>query len=109
MEEIELLINRQIEDELRNGMIIYAHGITINNIKQHLIVPIKQTYVSDFGNNISKLELWTVLEENPIGRNGYKIFYDPEDDKFGLGMTDKNGILQYLGTHGTFIDTLNGM
>ncbi len=54
------------------------------------------------------LDLWIVLEETPGKKDGYLIAFDERKHKFGLA--DWNGdIPVFLGYHGSFMDTLEGM
>ena len=53
--------------------------------------------------------LWLVLEEAPDSRDGYEVFYDPEDSAFGLGAIDESGQRFYIGSYGSLWDTLEGM
>ena len=52
--------------------------------------------------------MWIVLEETPGKKDGYLIAFDERKHKFGLA--DWNGdIPVFLGYHGSFMDTLEGM
>jgi hypothetical protein len=54
------------------------------------------------------LDLWIVLEETPGTKDGYLIAFDERKHKFGLA--DWNGdIPVFLGYHGSFMDTLEGV
>ena len=76
------------------------HGV---DITKSLVVPFKQDYKLDNG---EKIELWTVSRE--YESHGYSIFYDEEDNMFGLGMMSNEG-MHNIGYHGTFLDALKGM
>ena len=77
------------------------------NLKECLIEPIKQAYISSTDSNVT-FNLWTVLEESE-DQTGYKITFDEDDQTFGLGiLTDKDELMD-IGTYGTFIETLKGM
>lgn len=80
------------------------HGI---DLKKCLITPVRQRYVSSLNDKIA-FELWTVLKETEDGR-GYRIFYDEDENSFGLGMMGFKDELVYLGNYGTFLETLKGM
>jgi hypothetical protein len=109
MIEIKKYVTGRIEDELCEGKIDNAHGITAESIERHLVDPVIQIYISDSRGEVNHLDLWTVLEEDSIGRSAYKVFFDPETNDFGLGATDSEGRLIYLGNYGSFLDALNGM
>lgn len=74
-------------------------------LSKHLIKPIKQTYINSFDESETFI-FWTVLSE---GIDGYTIAYDEEDGTFVLGMLNNDGGLDYIGHHGTFIDTLKAL
>ena len=54
--------------------------------------------------NQPTIELWLVLEEDPVGKKGYEIVYGEEADSFGLaaGRT-------FIGYYGSFIATFDAM
>lgn len=67
-----------------------------------LIEPIRELYLLD---NSEQLELWTVFKES---EDGYYIFYDEEEDMFGLAIKSESG-LHNIGYYGTFLETLYSM
>jgi hypothetical protein len=94
-----------ILDEIKDHPTVSnLHGVDLNKA---LIKPIKQEYKNAMDRSKSFI-LWTVLQENEHG-SGYTIFYDEEDDSFGLGMKDDKQGLLYLGNYGSFLETLKGM
>ncbi len=98
-EEIEQLIKAEVGDKTDTSN---WHGI---NLAACLIKPVRQTYINAFDNS-QTFELWTVLIES---EDGYRIFYDEEEDTFGLASKSLNGDLMYLANYGTFLETLAGM
>ncbi len=54
-------------------------------------------------------DLWRVLEEHPDTRSGYRIVFDTRDMSFGLATTDQHGRDVFLGSYGTFMETLDAM
>lgn len=81
-----------ILDEIKDkSTLSNLHGLNLNKT---LIKPIQQDYNNAMDTSQS-FTLWTVLEENKDG-TGYKIFYDEEENSFGLGMRDEIGELFYL-------------
>ena len=99
--EVIHIINEEIEG---NFDISNLHGV---DLKKCLIKPIRQKYVSSLNDNLT-FDFWTVLEETE-DKNGYKIFYDEDENSFGLGMKGFKNELIYLGNYGTFLETLYGM
>jgi hypothetical protein len=59
----------------------------------------------------TKEEVWLVLEEDPVRRNGYQIVYSEERDTFGLTSPgfpeDRLPVL--CGWYGDFPNTLSSM
>jgi len=80
------------------------HGV---NLRKALITPVLQEYKSSMDRSKS-FNLWTVLEANEDG-SGYKIFYDEEENSFGLGTKSEKEELLCLGNYGTFLETLESM
>lgn len=94
-----------IYEEIQNIFdISNLHGV---DLKKCLIKPVRQRYISSRDDNIG-FEFWTVLEESEDGK-GYKIFYDEDENSFGLGIKGFKDELVYLGYYGTFLETLKGM
>ena len=102
-------ITHIIDNEINSNKIDSAHGISSENIKQHLIDPVQQKYIHEMGKDKGEVLLWTVLEEDPKDMTGYTIFYDEGTQMFGLGMHGQDDSLISLGNYGTFIEALNGM
>jgi len=98
-EEIEKLIKSEIGDKLGTSNL---HGI---NLTECLVKPVRQKYINAFDNS-QTFDLWTVLIES---EDGYRIFYDEDENTFGLANKSLNDDLMYLGNYGTFLETLAGM
>jgi hypothetical protein len=69
-----------------------------------LITPVRQTYLLD---NDDEVELWTVLKDSANG-DGYYIFYDEEEEMYGLGIKSNQG-MRNIGYYGTFLQTIYSM
>ena len=82
-----------------------AHGV---DLRKCLVQPELRQFISGFDEKVS-FPLWIVLKEDPAGNSGYMIVYDEDEDNFGLAVSDVNQGLTYIGTHGSFMDTLEGM
>jgi hypothetical protein len=98
-EEVEKLIKSEVGDKLDTTNM---HGI---NLTLCLVKPVRQKYISALDNS-QTFDLWTVLIES---EDGYRIFYDEDENTFGLATKSKNNELMYLGNYGTFLETLAGM
>jgi hypothetical protein len=98
-EEVEKIIKSEVGDKLDTTNM---HGI---NLTQCLVKPVRQKYINAFDNS-QNFDLWTVLIES---EDGYRIFYDEDENTFGLANKSQNNELMYLGNYGTFLETLAGM
>ena len=98
-EEVEKLLKTEVGNNLDTSNL---HGI---NLTECLIKPVRQKYISAFDNS-QTFNLWTVLIES---EDGYRIFYDEDENTFGLATKSQNDQLIYLGNYGTFLETLEGM
>jgi hypothetical protein len=54
------------------------------------------------------VEVWLVLEEKPIERNGYKIVFDEDSLSFGLAWSSAPHPLLF-GLYGDFITTMKAI
>lgn len=97
--DVEILINEEIKDRL-TGPLVY--GI---NLPECLVRPVLEDYTSARDHS-RVFRLWTVLVES---ENGYRIFYDEEENNFGLASKAMSGQLMYLASYGTFLQTLEAM
>jgi len=98
-------ISEIIEKELKEEKSFSAEEISF--IHKHLITPIKEKYISD-SDSTKIFELWTVFEESPGTEKNRIIFYDEEENNFGLGMR-ANGKCHCRANYGNFVKTLKGM
>jgi hypothetical protein len=82
-----------------------AHGV---DLRAYLVPPERRTYLDPM-DDARTFDLWCVMEEHPTTHTGYKIVFDERDRTFGLAMTDQNGRDVFLGSYGTFMETLDAM
>jgi hypothetical protein len=82
-----------------------AHGL---DLKVCLVTPELGAYCDPM-DDARTFDLWRVLEEHPNTRSGYRIVFDERDRSFGLAMTDQHGRDVFLGSYGTFMETLDAM
>jgi hypothetical protein len=83
------------------------HGV---DLRKCLVQPRKVTCRNTFPklHGGRPLQLWIVLEETPGKRDGYLIVFDETQRVFGLADWDGDTPV-FLGFHGSFQDTLQGM
>ena len=99
--EVTEIIEREMAG---NWSLSNAHGV---DLKKCLVPPAKRVYNDSFDEG-KTLELWLVLEEDPVAGSGYKIVFDEETRKFGLAVSAVDRDL-FLGFYGSFLETLEGM
>ena len=100
-EEITKLIDTEIKAE---PDITNVFGLDLTKC---IVVPTRQKYLYGLDKTKSD-ELWTVFEDSE-DKSGYKIFYDEEENMFGLGVFSKDMDLINIGYYGTFLETLYSM
>jgi hypothetical protein len=98
-EDVEKIIKSEVGDKLDTTNL---HGI---NLRECLVKPVRQKYISAFDNS-QTFDLWTVLIES---EDGYRVFYDEDENTFGLANKSHANELMYLGNYGSFLETLAGM
>jgi hypothetical protein len=70
---------------------------------------VKCRYEDTTPRKLGMIELWLVLEEDPVNRNGYKIAFDEERGDFGLACPGIDGHEIFLGWYGSFWTTFEAM
>ena len=83
-----------------------AHGV---DLKRCLVAPPVKRLYEDGIKEGKSMELWLVLEEIPEHNSGYKIVFDEDTRMFGLAISGAHGNDVFIGLHGTFRETLEGM
>lgn len=83
------------------------HGV---DLRVSLVEPRKVRCRNTFPklNGGRPLDLWVVLEEVPGSKDGYLIVFDERKGAFGLADWTNDTVV-FLGYHGTFLETLDGM
>ena len=100
-EDIKQIIETELKTE-PDSKNVFGLDLTIC-----LIEPIKQKY-KDSNDGTEIYELWTVLEET-ADKTGYKIYFDEEENMFGLAIKSDKEELINIGLYGTFLKTLYSM
>lgn len=102
--QVRAIIDAEVGSDLSRSN---SHGV---DLRRCLVEPRKVKCRNTFP-KLKKgkpLELWIVLEETPGASDGYLIVFDEETHQFGLA--DWAGSTPvFLGFHGTFLNTLEGM
>ncbi|MBI4978353.1 MAG: hypothetical protein HZC28_12810 [Spirochaetes bacterium] len=98
-------VKERIYVEIKDWHITNVDGCSLD---MYLVEPEKAPIKCTF-NGVTTTEYWIVFEEDPVNRTGIKIFYNEEDDMFGLAKPDESGDIVSLGHYGTFLNTLEAM
>jgi len=100
-------VRDRVEEEIgENWAVSNAHGVELHRC---LVTPRKGKYQDSFREG-ETIELWLVLEEDPVTRKGYKIVYDEGRGEFGLAIRDdRDNKDVFLGYYGDFLTTLEAM
>jgi hypothetical protein len=100
-------VTKIVEAEINgNWSLSNAHGV---DLKRCLVPPVKVIY-EDGVRDIKLVEFWLVLEEDPETHSGYEIVFDENKRRFGLATKIAGTERRiFLGIHGSFLDTLEGM
>lgn len=88
-----------------------AHGITLENIQKHRVVPPRLTHFANAGNpsGPTETDAWIVLDECPDSDSeGYLVVFDPENRMYGLAVKS-DPIPIFIGCYGSLVKTLNAM
>ena len=87
-----------------------AHGLDLKRclLREPVLRPYHDSFYDplkpEAPGNRPVAHLWLVLEDDPVGKDGYEIVYDDHDDLFGLAVGG-----MFIGYHGNFVDTLDAM
>lgn len=102
--QVRAIIDAELGNDLSRSN---SHGV---DLRRCLVEPRKVKCRNTFPklNGGKPLELWIVLEETPETSDGYLIVFDEETHQFGLAdWADSTPV--FLGFHGTFLNSLEGM
>jgi len=100
-------IVRQDSEKFDSVGIDESWGINRSNVESFLVEPLLEEYIE--ASTKFAVKLWTVLEEDQVDQNGYKIVYSEEDMSFGLAIKSNTGERFFLGIYGNLAETLYAM
>jgi hypothetical protein len=89
-----------------------AHGITLENVRAHIIAPPVLVRFENAGipSGPPEVEVWIVLDECPESEDGYLVVYHPDSRMYGLALKKGfQGRGVFLGCYGSLVETLNAM
>jgi hypothetical protein len=103
-------IKKRVEREISKASVIEnSHGITLENIRNFLVEPYKDSVFGEDPNDPPK-DMWIVLHECSDPFDGWRIGLNPETNEWCLVETDSRG-RSYSDTWGgkTIIEALKSM
>jgi hypothetical protein len=104
-------VQQLVEDEIRGRWSkSNDHGVDLRRcLVSPRLVECKNTFPLPDRPQPRTLQMWVVLEEIPASGKGYVILFDEAKRAFGLGAFAKDGGIVFIGYHGSFWNTLEGM
>ena len=88
-----------------------AHGITLENIAEHRVVPPQLATFENAGgpSGPAEIDAWIVLDECPDSDSaGYLVVFDPSAQMYGLAVKS-DPVPVFIGCYGSLVETLNAM
>lgn len=77
-------------------------------LQAHLVEPRPVRFSADADGNSFK-DLWLVTDHTGERDSSYRIVYDERNQLFGLEATLATGVEWYMGSHGSFSETVASM
>ena len=77
-------------------------------VRAHLIDPRPVRFSTDANGNTFK-DLWLVTDHTGQEDSSYRIVYDENSQMFGLAVTLDSGVEWYMGSYGSFSETVESM
>ncbi|MBA2733808.1 MAG: hypothetical protein H0U54_13055 [Acidobacteria bacterium] len=77
-------------------------------VRSHLIQP-RQVSFSINQDGTSFKTLWLITDHVGKDDSSYRIVYDEDEQDFGLEVTIDTGVEWYMGSYGTFSETVENM
>ncbi len=77
-------------------------------VRDHLIEPRRIRFSVD-SDGTSFKDLWLVTDHVGEKDSSYRIVYDESEQAFGLACTLEGGVEWYMGTYGSFSETVENM
>lgn len=74
-----------------------------------LPAPQRESFIRPMPGGDVALELWLVLDEDPVRQRGYLIFFNEVTGAFGLAVRDAGGRRICIGEYGDLPTTLESM
>jgi hypothetical protein len=103
-DEVRAVVNAEVGDDWSRST---SHGVDLKAcVVAPWLVRCRNTFPELEGGR--PLDLWIVLEEMPGKKDGYLIVFDERKSTFGLAAWN-GAVPVFLGYHGSFMNTLEGM
>lgn len=96
-----------IKMKIAEGLAVLAPDLQ-DWLRAHLIEPRPIRFSADADGNTFK-DLWLVTDHTEEKDSQYRIVYDEVDQMFGLESTLDTGVEWYMGSYGSFLETVQNM
>ena len=105
--EIRNIVEQEIGDRWSETN---AHGVDLRHcLVKPRLVSVRNSFPHPDRPKPRTIDLWVVLEETPGKGDGYLILYNDQLGQFGLGIWGDDGKILFVGYHGSFWSTFEGM
>jgi hypothetical protein len=100
-------IEERIGIKVQEGLIALAPHLC-NWVRRHLIQP-RLVNLSTNQDGTSFKTLWLITDHVGKDDSSYRVVYDEDEQGFGLELTLNTGVEWYMGSYGTFSETVENM
>jgi len=97
-----------IKMKVAEGLAILAPHLQ-DWLRAHLVEPRLVRFSADANNRTSFKDLWLVTDHIGEQDSSYRIVYDENNQVFGLESTLNTGVEWYMGSYGSFSETVESM
>ncbi len=96
-----------IKTKIAEGLAVLAPHLQ-DWLRTHLVTPRPIRFSVDADGNSFK-ELWLVTDHTGEKDSSYRVVYDENNQMFGLESTLDTGVEWYMGSYGSFSETVENM
>jgi hypothetical protein len=101
------LVNELIKIKVAEGLVVLAPHLQ-DWLRGHLVEP-RPTQFSADADGKSFKDLWLVTDHTGENDSSYRVVYDENNQMFGLESTLDTGVEWYMGSYGSFSETVENM
>ena len=105
-------LERDFDREIaRASSLDNAHGITLETLPKHRVLPPRLTRFENAGGPSAppEIDAWVVLDECPDSDSvGYLVVFYPSSRMYGLAVKS-DPLPVFIGCYGSLVETINAM